>query len=318
MTDLQFLQRVDLNLLKIFQAVYETRQTTAAAERLGLSQPAVSQALGRLRHLTSDPLFVPAHGGMEPTSRASELAGPVGAALGSIQRALERNPTFDPGSANRRFRLGMLDYGVMMLAPAIASAVSRDAPGISIDISHVPSDSAARLLLSDQIDLVTGPFDDVPASLECTPVFRDTYVVAARRDHPALKNGLNREALADLPHVDVTYDLTERGGLDTALRSHGIHRRKAMQVPFFAGACVIAGASDFLAIIPQRMAQAHQHMCGLKLHDLPVSIAPLKISALNHRRDSAEPGLKWLRDIIGSVADAPLPISTPALELQEH
>ena len=129
-----------------FKAVYELGQTTAAAEYLGLTQPAVSQALRRLRELTGDPLFVPSRSGMLPTPRASELSVPVNSALAAIQRALERNPDFQPATARRRFRLGMLDYGIMVLAPSVAGVISQHAPGIVVDIMHVPSANAHQIL----------------------------------------------------------------------------------------------------------------------------------------------------------------------------
>jgi len=296
--DPRFLQRVDLNLLKVFKAVHDLRQTTAAAERLGVSQPAVSQSLKRLRDLVGDPLFVPAHAGVEPTARANELAGPVGEALAAIQRALERPPQFDPATARRRFRIGMLDYGVMVLAPAIAGAISRQAPGVSVEISHVPSDAAARLLLSDEIDLATGPFVRPPAALDCEPLFEDAYVVVARRDHPALAGGLDVETLTRLSYVDIAYDASEGGGMAAALARRGIDIRKAMQAPMFAGACFIAGSSDLAAIVPERLAHAYRDVCSIAVHRPPVALPPLRISALTHRRNSSDAGLRWLRDIL--------------------
>lgn len=310
--DTRFLHRVDLNLLKVFKAVHELGQTTAAAEHLGLTQPAVSQGLRRLREFLDDPLFVPTSAGMQPTARANELAGPVSEALAVIQRALERNPDFQPPTARRRFRLGMLDYGVMALAPALAGVISRRAPGVSVDISHVPSDSAPRMLLADQIDLATGPFARTPATLECTPLFSDDYVVIARAGHPALSVGLNAARLSELPHVDVTYDTSEGGGIDAALHAAGIRRRKAMQVPLFAGACFVVGASDFLAIMPRRLAQAHAGICNLAVHDMPVPFPRLEISALVHRRNSGDAGLKWLRDVLAETAAHAGPLAPSA------
>lgn len=298
----RLLQRVDLNLLKVFRAVYELGQTTAAADRLGLTQPAVSQALKRLREIVGDPLFVPGNAGMQPTARAMDLAGPIGEALGAIERALLQTPRFDVATARRRFRLGMLDYGVLALAPGVAGEISRHAPGIAVEISHVPSDSAARLLQDEQVDLVTGPFARTPASLERTPLFSDDYVLIARRGHPALRRGAAAALASDAPHVDVAFDTSGGGGIDAALQGIGLHRRKAMQVPLFGGACFIVGASDFLAIVPRRFAEIHAQLCNLQTADMPAGFPKLEICALVHRRNAGDGGLTWLRELLVRIA----------------
>lgn len=229
-----------------------------------------------------------------------------------IQRALERDRDFQPANARRRFRLGMLDYGLMALAPGLAGVISRHAPGVSIDISHVPSDSAVRLLLADQTDLVTGPFARVPSTMETRPLFRDDYVLIARTGHPELQAGLGARQLASLAHIDVTYDTTEGGGIDTALQAAGIRRRKAMQVPLFAGACFVAGASDFVAIVPRRLAEAHAQICNLEMHDMPVVVPQLEISALMHRRNTGDPGLNWLLQLLANIAGQGGPLAPVA------
>ncbi|MCC2097057.1 MAG: LysR family transcriptional regulator [Hyphomicrobiales bacterium] len=296
--DTRVLNKIDLNLLKVFKAVYELGQTTAAAEYLGLTQPAVSQALRRLRELTGDPLFVPSRSGMLPTPRASELSVPVNSALAAIQRALERNPDFQPATARRRFRLGMLDYGIMVLAPSVAGVISQHAPGIVVDIMHVPSANAHQMLLDDQIDLVTGPFNRCPAALERTHLFSDAYVVIVRKGHPAAQSGMNLSLLSEIAHVEVTHEKGEGGGIDAALHGLGVRRKKAMRVPVFAGACFIAGKSDMAAIVPRRVALAYAHLCNIELHDLPEDFPRLEISALVDRRNSGDNGLGWLRNIL--------------------
>ncbi len=296
--DLRFLQKVDLNLLKVFKAVHDLGQTTAAADHLGLTQPAVSQGLRRLRELVGDPLFVPGNGRMQPTVRANELSGPVSEALAGIQRALEREPQFDPATARRRFRISMLDYGIMVFATSLAKEISSRAPGITIDIDHVPTDSAARLLIADQIDLATGPFSGTASVLQSAPLYSDSYAVIARKGHEALGGGINPERLSDLGHVDVTFDTTTGGGIDAALARFGIRRKKMMQVPMFSGACFVVGSSDLVAIVPRRLAQINAGTCGLDVHDLPDGFPRLQINALTHRRNSADPGMQWLTSVL--------------------
>lgn len=298
-----FLNRVDLNLLKVFKAVHTYRQTTAAANHLGLTQSAVSQSLKRLRDMLGDPLFVPTKAGMEPTQRANELAGPVSDALAAIERAFRNTSDFDAGRAERRFRIGMLDYAVMALAPKLAAAISRRAPGVTVEISHVPQADAIQLLLTDALDLVTGPFPKYPSALEATPLFSDSFVAVSRRNHPALSGRLTKRLFTQLRHVDIPAAYGEAGNLDRVLISEGAVVQKAMQVPTFAGACFVAGESEFLAIVPKRIAEVHQDLCGLAIHRIPVAIPPLEVSALIHRRNSSDAGLQWLLSVLNDVTD---------------
>jgi len=294
----KFLHSIDLNLLKVFRAVHTFRQTTAAANHLGLTQPAVSQGLKRLRHLVDDPLFVPTKSGMEPTARANELAGPVSDALSTIERAFRQRPDFEPANSQQRFRIGMLDYAVMVLAPNLAAVISERAPGVTIEISYVPHADASRLLLNDELDLVTGPFPNPSSSLKATSLFSDRFVVISRRDHTALAGGISRATFNQLSfaNIPMTYE-----NVGKKLQTHGIQLRNAMQVPTFATACFIVGESDFLAIVPEWIAKAHQKQCRLAIHDLPVDIEPMQISALIHRRNSSDGGIKWL---LGALVDA--------------
>lgn len=296
--------RVDLNLLKVFRAVYETGQTTAAAQALGLTQPAVSQALGRLRALAGDPLFVATRSGMEPTARAHELARPVLRALDDIFGAFERAPGFNPATARRRFRIGMLDYGVMALAPAIAREISAGAPGIVLDISHTPASAAPQLLLADQLDLATGPFETLQNYFIRRPMFEDSFCVAARKKHPRLRKGLDLELFATLGHVDVSYATTESDRIDKLLRQRQLARTRSITTAHFVGALHIVGSSDLISVAPRRLAQVYRDVCGLELHEPPLPLPPLRISSAIHRRNEADEGLAWLHGVIARAASS--------------
>lgn len=298
--------KLDLNLLKVFRAVYETGQTTAAAERLGLTQPAISQALGRLRGLAGDPLFVASRAGMEPTARAHEMARPVARALDDIFTAVERSPRFDPVSAQRRFRIGMLDYGVAALAPAIAREISQRAPGIALDITHVPASAATQLLASEQLDLATGPFQSLQKYFMKRRLFRDDFTVIARKGHPRLRKGLDLAAFAALGHVEVSYATTESDMVDKLLRGKSLSRNRAITTPHFVGAFHIVGGSDLIAVVPRRLAELYRSTCGLELYAPPLDLPALEISSVIHRRNEADEGLAWLQKIIAGSAQRPL------------
>jgi DNA-binding transcriptional LysR family regulator len=294
--------RLDLNLLKLFKAVYDLRQTTAAADRLGLTQPAVSQGLKRLREHIGDPLFVPTRAGMDPTPRAREMAGPIADALAAIERTLERPPVFEPAAARRRFRLGMLDYGVMVLAPKLATEIAARAPGVNIDIEHVSSGAAAESLEAGRFDLVTGPFRAIPRTMSTTPLFKDRFVVISHRRHPGLAAGLTRKHLITSAYVDVPFEASAKRGIDAVLAAAGASRRKAMTVPTFSGACFVVASSPLLAIVPERIANAHREICDLDIHPMPLRLPMLSISALTHRKQDADSGLVWLRDLLVSMS----------------
>lgn len=294
--------RVDLNLMKVFRAVYETGQTTAAAQALGLTQPAISQALGRLRTLTGDPLFVATRAGMEPTARAHELARPVLRALDDIFGAIERGPAFNPATARRRFRVGMLDYGVMALAPAIAREISQKAPGIALDISHAPASAAPQMLLADQLDLATGPFENLQNVFIRRPLFDDAFCVAARKGHPRLRRGLDLDLFAALGHVDVSYATAESDRIDKLLRQRQLLRTRSITTAHFVGALHIVGGSDLISVAPRRLAMVYRDVCGLELHAPPLDLPPLRISSAIHRRNETDEGLAWLHGIIAKAA----------------
>lgn len=294
------LRKLDLNLLKVFLAVYDHRRTTLAAERLGITQPAVSQALGRLRNALDDPLFVRSRDRMEPTPLARDLIRPIRDALGTIGSAVARDRAFSAPQARRHFRLGMLDYGVVALAPGIAATLSRDAPEVTVELRHMALDTALDALSADQIDLATGPFEDLPHYFEAAPLFEDDLVVIARRGHPGLRNGLTLEALRSLPHLDISYIAGDRQFAANRWGRLGIGLRRVMSVPHFAAAPWVVAASDLLAITARRPAMAFAEGCDIEIFDMPVPVEPLRIQVVIHRRNAEDPGMRWLLETVKS------------------
>lgn len=292
------LRNLDLNLLKVFLAVYDHRRTTDAAARLGVTQPAVSQALGRLRAVLGDPLFVRARDRMEPTPLARELVRPIRDALGTIGAAVTRDRTFSAPQARRLFRMGMLDYGVVALAPGIAAILSRDAPEVTVELRHMALDTALEALSADKVDLATGPFGELPHYFEATPLFEDDLVVIARRDHPGLRDGLTLDALQTLPHLDISYIAGDRELGVNQWGRLGVSLRRVMSVPHFAAAPWVVAASDLLAVTARRPAEAFAEGCDIEIHDMPVPVEPLRIQVVMHRRNAEDPGMMWLLETV--------------------
>lgn len=194
------LRRIDLNLLVILDALLSEQHVTRAAERLHLSQPAVSHALARLRDLLGDPLLVRQGGGLVATARALELAAPLADALAQVQSLLAPN-RFDPASARRTFRLAMSDYGAALLLPGLARALREQAPGIDLVISHASREGMQEGVLSGEIDLAAGVFPDLPAELRSTPLFEEHYACLVDRDSLPPGGVLDLPTYLARPHV---------------------------------------------------------------------------------------------------------------------
>jgi DNA-binding transcriptional LysR family regulator len=176
----------DLNLLIVFDAVMQERNVTRAGDRIGLSQPAVSHALSRLRHMLKDELFIRTPEGMMPTPRAEQLAEPLRRALSDMQLALEPE-SFVPSEASRRFEVAVNNYAAVVLAPSILMTVIATAPGIRLDLRPSGLRDMPALLDRGEHDLAIGTFDDVGERFARAPLLEDSFVVAMRRDHPALR-----------------------------------------------------------------------------------------------------------------------------------
>jgi len=193
---------VDLNLLRVFDTLYELRSVTRAAERLGLTQSAVSHALRRLRDALDDPLFVRAPGGLQPTARAAEIAPGIREGLGQLRGAL--SPTiFDPATASRRFTIAAGSYFCVLLVPSLVEAARRAAPGIELRVMPMGSELLADLDES-VVDLALGAFTRVPARLRTEPLFREEMVWIAAADNPLAQGPLDRERFAAAPRLTIS------------------------------------------------------------------------------------------------------------------
>src|SRR5580704_7424260 len=193
----------DLNLLIVFDAVMQERSVTRAGSRIGLSQPAVSHALNRLRHMLKDELFVRTPEGMVPTPRAEQLAEPLRRALNDMQLALEPE-TFVPIEANRQFVIAVNNYAAVILAAPLLMAVTAAAPGIRLDLRPTGLRDMSALLDRGELDLAIGTSDDLGERFAGAALFEDTFVVAMRHDHPAARRELTPQALAGLSYLEIS------------------------------------------------------------------------------------------------------------------
>ncbi|WP_298493884.1 LysR family transcriptional regulator [uncultured Maritimibacter sp.] len=295
--------RADLNLLRSLSILIEEGNVTRAAARLGISQPALSAQLVRLRDLFGDPLLVPSETGrgMLPTPRALELRLPLEGVLSDVEALLARAPAFDPRRADRRFTIAASDNGTTVLGLELLADLARQ--GIEgIKLAFVPLN--ARSLRADveagEIDLVIAHLDDVPAGLRTRAVLDDRQHLVQRRDHP---RGTGPVTLADYcrwRHVLVTTEGRMRTAVDDHIEAQGYRRDIALTVPQYILAVLAVAQSDMFALVPARLAERFtDRVDGF---DIPFRPSGFSLQLAWHSRNQTDGGHQWLRDRIVEIA----------------
>ncbi|HKW54912.1 MAG TPA: LysR family transcriptional regulator [Stellaceae bacterium] len=298
------LAALDFTLLAAFEALLTERNVTRAAERVGMAQPSMSNALSRLRHLFDDELFVRTPKGMQPTTRALSLAQPVSEMLGQVRRLLDADAAFDPSTSERRFVLGVAPFASYTLLPAFIRMFRREAPHARVHFFSLELQDEARLLDESQIDLAVGIVIDLPKRFGTCVLFRDRPVCITRKDHPALRDGLTLERFVALPHVHATHYM--QTVVDAALAQHGLKRRVVMNGHNYLAIGVMVAHSDLLAIVPERMACDAVRRGEIDVHELPLPIEDQPVGLAWSKHGQSDPAVMWLRDRIRDVmADRP-------------
>lgn len=288
-------QDIDLNLLRVFDAVLHERGVTPAAARLGLTQPAVSNALARLRAVFGDTLFVRTGSGMDATPFARELAEPVRQALALLESALAHGPGFDPGSSTRAFRFYMSDVGQIEFLPPLIERVQRAAPGVRLEAVGLGVEDISGALAAGALDLAVGFLPALGPPVRRQPLFRDPYVCLMRLGHPI--KVLTKRRFLEASHALVSY----RGGhrvIEEALDRAGLARRIALRVPHFTVVPMILERSDLVLTLPSRVARVYERRGHLKWLPLPLPIPQADVGVHWHERFEADPGNRWLREQI--------------------
>ncbi|MCR7726040.1 LysR family transcriptional regulator, partial [Pseudomonas aeruginosa] len=255
------IQTFDLNLLRVLDALLRERNVSRAAERLALSQPAVSNALNRLRELLDDPLLVRAGRAMQPTPRALALEAPIRAALRQIEQSLGDGEGFDPGRSRQRFTVAVTDYVELICMPALMRRLSEHAPGISIAIQHLTPTLPAEALDKGELDLVLGRFENVPARFQRRHWASETLQLVARRQHPLLAQAPDLATFLELQHLWVHGGQT-KGMVDQWLGSQGLKRQVAYTTPNYLQAAHIAAYSDLVGVLPRQLAHYFERLQG--------------------------------------------------------
>ncbi len=290
----------DLNLLIVFDAVMQERSVTRAGSRIGLSQPAMSHALNRLRYMLKDELFVRAPDGMVPTPRAEMLAQPLRNALSEMQIALEP-AAFDPGKSDRRFSVGVNNYAAVVLASPLVAAVSAAAPAVQLDLQPSGTLDIADHLDRGELALTLGSMVIPGERFAVLPLLEDPFVMVMRRGHPASQRKLSIAAFTSMPHLAISSTREDAGFVDRWLAERGVARRIAHEAPYLSAATILA-QSDMVATLSRRVAQELVRNHPLQICDPPYDSPRVRTVMLWHRRLDREPAHRWLRDVILSVS----------------
>lgn len=299
MNDLN-LRSIDLNLLTVFDAIYAFGRLTRAADALGMTQPAVSHALKRLRALFDDALFIRTRARMEPTPRAHAVSGQIAEILQNVRKVLEPGAPFDPATARREIRIGLLDYGITVFAPRIAVSVMTAAPDLKIDFRHTESGRAVRQIEDGDIDLYIGPLTAPPAEYHRIPLMLSDAVVVARRGHPAISKPMTLDQYCALDHARFTNLSTIDREIDAILANHDLKRRTKIKVPHYSSALFVASRSDLVTTITRGPASLYRDFLNLDLYETPFQLSSSEISMLRHPRTDNDPLVLWIWERIRS------------------
>lgn len=292
------LRRCDLNLLVVFEALMLERHVGRAAARLFLSQSATSHALGRLREMLDDPLFLRNPKGVEPTARSRELAAQIAELLAQARAIMTPRAPFDPANLDRTFTLGATDYAVFVVIAPVLSRLQALAPRLNLRVLPVDQRSVAGAFDSGAIDFAVGNFPDLPHRIESLPLFEERFVGVVRSGHPKLNHGhMKLEDFVTTPHALISLAGDSHGRVDEALEALGLKRRVAMTVAHFLSLPFVVSSSDMIGVLAERAAVRMADTAGIALFSLPLDLPSWTVSLLRVRQLRESPEIAWFSDL---------------------
>ena len=291
------LGKVDLNLFIVFDAIYCERSVTKVAALLNLTQPAVSNALSRLRQTFDDPLFVRTPQGMSPTPVADTVIGDVRKALTLLGQSIGASARFDPSSSEKVFRLAMNDLAEYLVLPALRKALQLHAPKVSISSFYLGRQSASEDLKSGRLDLLLDAPELSTKELKQESLGQLPYVVAMRPGHVLSTSDLNLSDYLGAEHLHVSSRRKGRGQVDLALHATGQKRDVMMRIQNYLVASRITEQTDLVWTVPGVLAETTSLHCTA----LPFDVTPLKWNLYWHKSTDDDPANVWLRQVLGRV-----------------
>lgn len=288
------LPKVDLNLFVVFDVVYTERNLTRAAQVLFVTQPAVSNALKRLRQIFDDPLFVRTPQGVTPTPVADNISAAVKEALHLLNTSLTEGQVFDPATSDKTFRLSVYDYAEAVLMPRLMAQLAEPAPGISVECFSVPRNDLGRELTSGRLDFALDlPLFAVP-QLCRQQLNTERYVCTVRRDHPSVGSKLTLEQYLELEHIHVSGRREGIGHVDIALDRLGRRRKIKLRMKNYMSGPRVVASTNLALTIPRTLATMHD----MKILELPFSVASLDQYLYWHKSADLDQANMWMRGIL--------------------
>jgi DNA-binding transcriptional LysR family regulator len=292
----------DLNLVRTFVLLYETRSVTATAESLHVTQPTISYSLQKLRRRFSDELFRRTGGGLVPTTTARALYEPLHSALSGIETAVSGAWSFTPATARAAFTLCLSDLGEISLLPRLMAALPARAPGVTLTVRPLDVDRAADQLGRGEIDaFIASPLIS-SQRVARVPLFSEGYLGMVSSDHPRLGSSVEFEQLAAERHVTV-FGPTGHDGPRRALEAHGLLDRVVLEVTRFAALPYLVQDGELVAMVPRLVAEMFAAEHRVRLFELPMDVEPAQVSVYTRHTHARSPAQQWLvtfmREVLG-------------------
>ena len=307
------LAAIDLNLLVAFDALLAEGSVGAAATRIGLSQPAMSKRLSRLRVLFRDDLFVRTGIGIRPTERALDLADPVRAALRQIEEALGGYGRFEPGRSSRTFRIATPDHVAATLMPLVMARLRKEAPQVSIILRAMHREDLVEAMDRGEIDLAVTLLPDAPTRIKRATLFHERWVSLVSASHPEIRETLTLDLYLKYPHLLVTHVGDLKGYVDRLLDERGLKRHIAMSLPFHLSVPALVAETDMITTVSERVLRLAPWP-GVRSFPVPVDYSGYNETMLWHRRNDGDPGHAWLRRVISAASEVLDAVGAPAID----
>jgi len=296
------ISQVDLNLLKVFDALYKKQHVTQAGVSIGLSQPAMSYALARLRETFEDPLFVRTGRGMEPTPRAQALGDPVARLIDLVQREILPAPEFHPEDSSRMFVICMSDIGEVVFLPRLQRYLDKVAPRVRIKTESLGVSELEQGIANGDVDLAIGYFPNMNSgALKRRALHQHSYICIARKDHPEIGDSLSLDQYQAAEHIMIRSEGREQELLERSHERLGIHINVRFSVPHFIGAPFVVSTSNMIAAMPHAIARRFAEFTDIKILPLPFPAPKYDLYMHWHPRFHHEQANRWIRAVISEL-----------------
>ncbi len=289
------LKDIDLNQLVLFQQLMLQGSVSKVADHLGLTQPAVSNTLAKLRRQFGDDLFVRTPKGMLPTPFAEQLAAPIGQALSLIHSGLNPQRSFNAASVQRSVTIGMTDIGEIIFLPALVEYLLREAPGISLSTVRTTAANLREDMESGKVDLAIGPLPQLKAGFFQRRLFSQRYVCLFKKGHALDRPRLTLAGFKAAQHLVIVSAGTGHGKVDDSIRRAGIERKVRLTIPHYVSVGSLLGQSDMVATVTERLAQSLVEPFDLTYRPLPIALPEIAINLFWHAKVHRSPAHQWLR-----------------------